>query len=380
MGNFAFKPATREMIWMLIGLAGGTGSGKTRSAMRLATGMSGGKRFAVIDTERGRAKHYADDFAFDHCEINEPFRPAAYIEAVEAAAKAGYPVIVVDSTSHVWAGDGGILDWHEEELERMAGDNWQKRESCNMAAWIKPKMEHKKFVQKLLQVNAHVILCFRAEPKIEMVKEGGKTKIVPKESLIGYAGWIPVCEKNLPFELTVSFMLTADQPGLPKPIKLQEQHKAFFPLDSLINEEAGERIAEWARGGVQSTPAQLVDRGREVAKEGMKKLQAWWTGLTPAAQATVRQVMGSTDRGCPAELKSTATIADKSAATPAGATDLAGSPVPTYATLEERVRKATTPEQLDAILQDAMHLPGAELRKEIGDLATAAREKLGVPA
>ena len=53
-----------------------------------------------------------------------------------------------------------------------------------MAAWIKPKMAHKQMVNKLLQVRAHIILCFRAEPKIEMVKDGnGKMQIVEKKGL-----------------------------------------------------------------------------------------------------------------------------------------------------------------------------------------------------
>ena len=211
--SFTFRPATRENVGLLIGLAGATGSGKTYTAMRLASGIANGKPFAVIDTEAGRAKHYADQFKFDHGDLRAPFRPDAYVEAIKAADEAGYPVIVVDSVSHVWAGDGGILDWQEDELDRMAGDDWKKREAVKMAAWIKPKMSHKQMVQRLLQVRAHLILCFRAEEKIEMVREDGKMKILPKQSLTGLDGWIPVCEKNLPFELTVSFLLMAKQPG-----------------------------------------------------------------------------------------------------------------------------------------------------------------------
>jgi len=250
--SITFKPAVRENVPLLIGLVGGTGSGKTFTAMRLATGMSQGKRFAVIDTENGRASHYADQFQFDSADLRSPFRPDAYLEAIKAADAAGYPVVVVDSMSHVWAGDGGVLDWQEEELDRMAGDNWSKRESCKMAAWIKPKMSHKQMVQALLQVKAHVILCFRAEAKIEMVKENGKLVVHAKQSLTGLDGWIPVCEKTLPFELTTSILFTADRPGIPQPIKLQEQHKALFPLDRVVDEQSGKRIAEWAAGG---TPA-----------------------------------------------------------------------------------------------------------------------------
>jgi hypothetical protein len=251
-------------------LSGGTGSGKTYTAMRLASGIAGKKPFAVIDTEAGRAKHYADAFTFDHGDLAPPFRPDAYAEAIQAADKGGYPVIVVDSMSHVWAGDGGVLDWQDDELERMAGDDYAKRERVKMAAWIKPKMAHKQMVQKLLQIRAHLILCVRAEEKIEMVRKDGKMEIVPKVTPTGKDGWVPVCEKNLPFEATASFLLLASNPGVPHPIKLQEQHKELFPLDKPITEESGKQIAEWASGGVKPTkaekPAELKDVLAKIAK------------------------------------------------------------------------------------------------------------------
>ena len=222
--------------------------------MALAKGMAGDKTFAVIDTEAGRAKHYADQFKFDHGDLKPPFRPKTYLEAIMAADAAHYPVVVVDSMSHEWAGDGGILDWQEEEF---AAKN--HAEAYRMSSWIKPKMAHKEMVSRLLQVRAHVILCFRAEEKIEMVKnpQTGKTEIIPKLTRTGLDGWVPVCEKNLPFELTASILLTADAPGFPKPIKLEQQMRGFFPLDQPITSKAGEQLAAWALGGkaTETAPA-----------------------------------------------------------------------------------------------------------------------------
>ena len=259
--KFVFKPAVRSQCNLLVGLAGASGSGKTYSAMRLAAGMSRGKRFVVLDTERGRALHYSDQFSFDHCELHPPFRPSRYADAICAADDAGYPVIVVDSCSHMWAGDGGVLDWQEAELDRMAGDDWKKREACKMAAWIRPKGDQKKMVQRLLQVRAQLILAFRAEEKVEMVRgDDGKMKIVPKQTPTSLHGWVPICEKSLPYELTASFLLTADAPGVPKPIKLQEQHRALFPLDQPLTEQSGEKLAAWAAGDLQSPTGRQATR------------------------------------------------------------------------------------------------------------------------
>jgi hypothetical protein len=259
--TITFRPAVREGVPLLLGLAGGTGSGKTWSAMVLAKGLAGDKPFAVVDTENGRAKHYADDFRFDVTDLHAPFRPERYSEAIAAADKAGYPVIVVDSMSHEWAGDGGMLDWHEQE---MGGQDSKK-----MTAWIRPKAAHRKMVTALLQVRAHVILCFRAEPKVDIVRENGRMKVVPKASLVGLDGWMPISEKNLPFELTVSALLMADAPGVPKPIKLPEKLKPFLPLDRPLGEEAGVRLAQWAAGDAAADPspeeAGLADELLELA-------------------------------------------------------------------------------------------------------------------
>lgn len=308
--TFSFRPAVRENVGLLIGLAGASGSGKTYTAMRLATGIAQGKPFAVIDTEAGRAKHYADQFKFDHGDLAPPFRPDAYAEAIIAADKAGYPVIVVDSMSHVWAGDGGVLDWQEEELTRMAGDDWKKREAVKMAAWIKPKLGHKHMVAKLLQVRAHLILCFRAEEKIEMVRgDDGKMKIVPKVTPTGLSGWVPICEKNLPFELTASFLLTADAPGVPKPIKLQEQHRALFPLDRPITEESGRAIAAWAGGGTAPADDETLQRLRDASLEGSAALAAAWERAGKDARKALAQHLPS--------LKSAAAAVDAPANTEA---------------------------------------------------------------
>lgn len=249
-GEYCFKPAVREAVGLLIGLIGPSGSGKTMSAMRIASGIVGkGNRFAVIDTESRRSLHYAGMFSFDHCELSAPFKSANYADAIKAADAAGYKAIVVDSCSHEWAGEGGVLDFQEAELTRMAGDDYKKREACKMAAWIKPKMQHKQMVQRLLQTKAHLILCFRAEEKMKIEKDqNGKSQIVP-------VGFQPVCSKEMPYELTVSFLLSSDKPGIGVPIKLQEQHKTIFPTGKLLDESAGSAVAEWAAGGTKRPEA-----------------------------------------------------------------------------------------------------------------------------
>lgn len=252
--DFTFKPAVRQGIHLLIGLAGNTGSGKTYTALRLATGLAGGEKFGVIDTEASRALHYADEFDFQHGDLSEPFSPDRYLEAIVAAEKAGFPVVVVDSMSHEHAGDGGILDMHDAILEdrvqramnrqNESRPEWKIRESLSWSAWSKPKQQHKRMLSKLLQLRCHLILCFRTEQRTKMAKgKDGKSEIVGFDATI--------CAKGLEYEATASWMLGNEHPGQASTaLKLPAKLRPIFPPDKLIDEKAGEQLAKWAAGSV----------------------------------------------------------------------------------------------------------------------------------
>ena len=255
----SFRRAVREDMPLLIGITGGTASGKTYSALRVAKGLAGDKKVALIDTENRRAKFYADDFEFYHEGLKAPYTGEAYTEKIREADKAGYAVIIVDSMSHVWNGEGGVLDQQEAELDRRAGDDWAKRDRCLQASWIKPKMRHKQMMTRLGQVRAHLILCFRAEQKIEMVRNAkGKMEAALKRDPIGLHGmdgWMLVCEKEVPSELTILMLLKRDRPGIATFPKVMGQHADFFPADQLIDERCGEKLAAWSAGRQAGSPA-----------------------------------------------------------------------------------------------------------------------------
>src|SRR5688500_14035543 len=128
-----FVDAVRTNSRILMGIAGPTGSGKTYSALRVATGLADGGTIAVIATERGRALDYADDFRFKYTELDEPFTPRRYVEKLDQAEALNPSVIVVDSASHEHAGVGGVLDMHEATLQRLAGNDYKKREAMKFA-------------------------------------------------------------------------------------------------------------------------------------------------------------------------------------------------------------------------------------------------------
>ncbi len=300
--TYEFRPAKREKCALLIALAGPSGSGKTWTALALASGLAGAGKIALIDTEARRALHYARAFNFSHLDLRPPFRPSNYADAIAAADAEGFAVIIVDSMSHEHAGQGGILDWHDEELTRMAGDDYRKREACKFAAWIKPKVAHKQMIGRLLQTRAHLIFCLRAEPKMEMVKnDRGKLEPLSK-------GFQPICDSQFMYEMTLSMLLSADAPGVPMPIKLQEQHKACVDLTKPITRAVGEGLASWARGGETpkaapaSVPRNVKADAYIAASGGNDSFQSFWKALNAAGRNQIR--------GCLDDLKDACSIAD----------------------------------------------------------------------
>lgn len=291
--TISFRPAKREQVSCLIALAGSSGSGKTFSALKLANGLSGGRPFAAIDTESGRMLHYAEGygFKFEYAPLKEPYTPKVYAEAVMAADAAGYPVIVIDSFTHEWDGIGGCVEMHEDEMERMAKGDLDKMERFKIAAWQMPKHEHRRLMSRLLQCRAHLIFCLRADNgKIDMVRKDGKLEVQPKRVLGWASEWIPITEKRFIYEMTTSIVLSPDKPGYPIPIKLQDQHKAFFPLDQPISEKAGEQLAAWAKGGTTAdtrvatpppTPGSArVAVGDQVHPSGGEGYEFRWASVT----------------------------------------------------------------------------------------------------
>lgn len=177
--SFIIKPAQPINNRLLIAIAGPQASGKTTSALRLATGIvqtTGGK-ICFIDTENKRALQYAASFKFNHLELDPPFSPKRYDEAIRFAEKNGYgagDVIIIDSMSHEHEGPGGVLEIHDEY---MKSKNYNQK--FNMLGWNHAKKDRKRLISYTLQrTPCHIILCFRAKQDLKEVTVEGKTQYV----------------------------------------------------------------------------------------------------------------------------------------------------------------------------------------------------------
>lgn len=322
--TYVFEDGVREDAALIVGVCGASGSGKTLSALMIARGLAGGddSKIGVIDTESGRALHYAPargekpsatKFGFRHLDLRPPFTPEAYMGAIRAAEAAGFPVIMIDSCSHEWEGEGGLHDEHddlvsaavERQREQALEKGWRFDEvvaadKASIACWKKPKERHKKFISRLLQCKSHLVLCLRADEKmrmetIEEERNGRtfkKTVIIAAKDLPPHERWQPICEKRMPYELTVSLLLTPNDPGTPIPLKLQAQHMGAFPMIegkfSKIGEASGAALAQWAKGSGDGTPPDPATAAEKAAKQGVDAFRAHWAKLPKADRAKLQ--------------------------------------------------------------------------------------------
>ena len=264
--SFKYKKAVRENTSLLLALAGASGSGKTYSAMLLASGICGDEPFKVIDTEASRALHYADQFDFEHEDMRPPFTPEKYIQAVDDAENRGFKAIIIDSMSHEFDGEGGLMDMAENSGKKGPG------------AWLVPKKRHKKMMNRFLQARTHLIFCLRADEKIDMSQRDDRGKII-----VTSQGWVPIQEKRFMFEMTASFTMNPKTPGvidLGLPHKIQDQHRMCFVPGQHVTKEAGTELAKWALGEVITTPdKELWDRARIIAQEGRDAITTYFKNV-----------------------------------------------------------------------------------------------------
>jgi len=304
--TWTLRPAIRENVGLFIGLAGGTGSGKTWSAMEIAKGIVGsGNRFAVIDTENKRASHYADYFDFDVVDFSSPFSSKRYAEVVKYVYEQKYKAIVLDSFSHEHDNEGGYLDLQATKLMEMVKRSMAKDPNQNEykvadkltpLSWKEPKADRVRMLQTLLACSSTVplIFCMRAQEKYFTSKDG---KLMAREK----PEWEPICGKGMMFEMTVSFMLYADKPGCPVPIKLQEQHKKLFPLNKPLGSESGRLIAEWAKGGAKKPESVNTSTGEMAPpappQEAETPFTEFYNTQDEKAQSLIMQFIDSLVKG-----------------------------------------------------------------------------------
>ena len=227
---------------MKICLSGPSGSGKTYSALQLARGFSDSwENICLIDTEQGSASLYSNLGTFKVINLEAPFHPKRYNEALQLSVEAGMSVVVIDSISHEWSGKVGCLEIHEQTMQRMKIPN-------SFAAWGSVTPLHQDFLDTITQAKVHVICTARSKTEYVLVDRNGKQ--TPQK-----VGMAPITRDGFEFEMSIHF-------------ELDQTHQAFCSKDRTglfmdkdpfrITEDTGRRILQWCAGSGGEDVAVLI--------------------------------------------------------------------------------------------------------------------------
>ena len=186
-----FQRATKKAVRARIAFDGPSGSGKTWTSLEWARVL--GNKIAVVDTERGSASLYSDRFEFDVLEIGPPFHPDRLVDAIRTAEKAGYEVLVIDSLSHFWEGEGGVLDIADAAGTRAGGNSWAGWKSAT------PALRH--LIDTILASDLHIIVTMRS--KTEWTQEEYTDSKGHRKTRPVRLGMAPVMRQGTEYEMTV---------------------------------------------------------------------------------------------------------------------------------------------------------------------------------
>lgn len=222
------RRAERKKAKLRLGIAAPSGAGKTYSALLLAFGLGG--KIGLIDTEHGSGDLYAHLGEYDVIAIEAPYTTQKYVQAISTFEQAGYSTIIIDSLTHAWAGDGGLLDKQGKMADR--GTN-------SFAAWRTITPEHNALVDAMLKSPCHIIATMRSKQEY-VLETNDKGKQQPKK-----VGMAPVQREGMEYEFTV--MLDVDMNHIANASK--DRTSLFDGQYFKITTATGETLKQWLETG-----------------------------------------------------------------------------------------------------------------------------------
>lgn len=234
--QLVFKKATKSLVKAKLALTGPSGSGKTLSSLYLAKGL--GQKVAVLDTENNSASLYEDRFPgweYFVLPMNPPYTAQKYLAGIEAAIQQGFDVLVIDSLSHLWAAEGGLLQ-QKEALDSRGGNSYTN--------WGAITKLYEQIKSKILFSPIHVIVTMRSKQEY-ILEQNDKGKQAPKK-----VGLAPIMRDGMEYEFTVVFDIGMDHQFMVS----KDRTDLFDGVVATINEETGKQIKTWLASAPQPPP------------------------------------------------------------------------------------------------------------------------------
>lgn len=281
------KSATQR-IPVSIALSGGAGSGKTWTALMIATELAEGGKVGFLDTENGRGLECREFFPdYRYLMLDAPFSPDRYEAEIKRLIDDGCKAIVVDSGSHAWEQEGGILESVDAFCQEKARANRKSPETYNPQAWAKFRPIHRHMIHFASRNAVPTVWCFRAREKTKVERVNGKIEFIPQ-------GWQPITSDLASFEVSAFFMLeppleTGCKPGTILRMKVTRPLEGIFKIGGQITPQGVRAIADYAK--LKSCESQKPTKAPPAADKPSAPTDTE-NGSTRSEGAAVAQQMG----------------------------------------------------------------------------------------
>ncbi|MBQ4400625.1 MAG: AAA family ATPase [Synergistaceae bacterium] len=230
-----FRKAERRKAKLRLAITGPAGSGKIYGALQIAQGLGG--KIAMIDTENGSGDLYADMCDYDVQTLTAPYSIQKYLAAIHEAEEAGYDILIIDSLSHAWSGEGGLLDMHTQITNSMKSGN-------SYVAWGKITPWHNRLIETMLASQCHIIATMRSKTDYAQIQnDKGRTEIRK-------VGMAPVQRDGMDYEFTTVFDLSMEHY-----VTVSKDRTSLFDQKIFtITQETGKILRKWLDAGVDVQP------------------------------------------------------------------------------------------------------------------------------
>lgn len=259
------KVARRSDVAFKMAVSAPSGGGKTLGALLIAYGMLKEKypdkkdyelwkKIVVIDTENGSGSLYSGtehhnvkigDYLV--IELNKPYTTERYIQAIELAEENDLEFCIIDSITHSWAGQGGLLE-QQQDIAKRIGNSY--------TAWREITPKYDKFIARMLESPMHIIATMRAKQEYLVNNEEGNKRFNVKK-----VGLAPVQREGTEYEFTVFLEINVDHEAYGSKDRTSIYDQKLF----VITPEVGKDYMRWLME-VDETPEEVIGEIKEAEK------------------------------------------------------------------------------------------------------------------
>lgn len=297
--EFTYETIKPGRVRFLTAVAGFSHAGKTVSAARLLKGAQRvyGGDVCVIDSEEAFGMYQEDFPEFKHIPLAPPHSADRWMRALDFAYSKGARCFLLDTLSdeHI-----ALMERVDVHLDRMAGDDWKKRERCMMAAHGKADVKplRQKFERRLWELSktCAIVVTYRADEKFTppTKKDGGPAKEEDSHT------WKLGSTSKLLYSCTLRWLLKPGSDGVPTLTGGNDAERMMIkvpaPFRKLqmakqLDETLGEQIARECKGAKPAAARGLMFN-RSYGYESTSNPSGTVNDATPAERATYLHWLG----------------------------------------------------------------------------------------